>query len=264
MAITLLVNGVPQTIEPGASIDLSPSAQVSILIDGTVIDPTDPSLAVLGVSAPDLAITINGETVTLAGFVDPTGEAGGGLVGPDGTIVMASTVEGLTQPAAGPPQEPGLEPGAGGAPGGPGGIDAGGSSQPVIDFLATIYREFGSSLRGDFEPFPLPPFDVPFFEEFLFLEDAIVIIAEALGEFLLFTNSLLLPELTNPGAPDDLAFFNVDGASLFNEDGSLNLDFDNASGSSGLPFDLNIPHAMDGNDTVELADKGQPNGNNLK
>ena len=272
MAITLLVGVVPLTVESGQTVFLTPSSQIQVVVDGVVIDP---STITVNVTPPDATLTLpDGQVVTLAGFVDETGEAGGGLVDADGELVVASTLEGLTQAAAGPaptpaPSPEALEPGAGGQAGGPGGVDAGGSSIAVVTYFEDGFGNiFGISPSGEFVSLALPPLDVVPFEELpLLLEDEILaLVAEAIvGEFLLFTDSLVpgFEGLTNPTSPDDFAFFNNPSAPLFSG-GTLNLAFDNVSGSSGVPFDLNITNSMNGNDTVELADAGNPNGNNLK
>ena len=272
MAITLLVGVVPLTVESGQTVFLTPSSQIQVVVDGVVIDP---STITVNVTPPDATLTLpDGQVVTLAGFVDETGQAGGGLVDADGELVVASTLEGLTQAAAGPaptpaPSPEALEPGAGGQAGGPGGVDAGGSSIAVVTYFEDGFGNiFGISPSGEFVSLALPPLDVVPFEELpLLLEDEILaLVAEAIvGEFLLFTDSLVpgFEGLTNPTSPDDFAFFNNPSAPLFSG-GTLNLAFDDVSGSSGVPFDLNITNSMNGNDTVELADAGNPNGNNLK
>ena len=271
MAITLLVGVVPLTVESGQTVFLTPSSQIQVVVDGVVIDP---STITVNVTPPDATLTLpDGQVVTLAGFVDETGQAGGGLVDANGEVVVASTLEGLTQAAAGPaptpaPSPEALEPGAGGQAGGPGGVDAGGSSIAVVTYFEDGFGNlFGVSPSGEFVSLALPPFDVVPFEELpLLLEDEVlVLVAEAIGEFLLFTDSLVpgFEGLTNPTSPDDFAFFNNPSAPLFSG-GTLNLAFDDVSGSSGVPFDLNITNSMNGNDTVELADAGNPNGNNLK
>ena len=268
MAITLLVGNVPLTVESGQTVFLTPSSRIQVVVDGVVIDP---STINVNVTPPDVVLTLpDGQVVTLAGYVDTTGQAGGGLMNADGEVVVASTLEGLTQTAAGPaPTTPEvLEPGAGGTPGGPGGVDAGGSLIAVVTYVEDGFGNiFGISDSGDFISLPFPPFDVVPFEELPLLlgDPLLVVVAEILGEFLLFTDSLVpgFEGLTNLTAPDDFAFFNNPAAPLFTG-GTINLGFDEASGSSGVPFDRNITHAMNGNDTVELADKGNPNGNNLK
>ena len=86
MAITLIINGISQTVVSGQAVAVGPSDQVQIQVDGQVIDP---AAIVREVSPPDVILTLpDGQVVTLQGFVDLTGEAGGGLLGADGAIVL--------------------------------------------------------------------------------------------------------------------------------------------------------------------------------
>ena len=130
MAITLVINGVSQSVESGASVGVAPSDRIQILVNGQVIDPATITRTV---ALPDVILTLpDGQIVTLEGFVDLAGQAGGGLEGADGTIAVASSLEALSAPAAG----------------GDGGPDtAGGNNLPAFNQANTgdLGGEFGSS-----------------------------------------------------------------------------------------------------------------------
>ncbi len=105
MAITvnLVANGgtTSQTVASGASVQVTPSTRVQIVVDGVVIDPATVTTTV---NPPHVTFTLpDGQQITLLNFVDLQGGAGGGLVGADGTLVLASTLEALSAPAAGGP-----------------------------------------------------------------------------------------------------------------------------------------------------------------
>ena len=82
MAITLVINGVSQAVDSGASVAVTPSDRIQIQVNGLVIDP---ATIVRDVAPPDVTLALpDGQVVTLEGFVDVTGQAGGGLEGADG------------------------------------------------------------------------------------------------------------------------------------------------------------------------------------
>ena len=139
MAITLVINGLSQTVESGASITVSPSDRIQIQVNGLVIDPAAIARAV---TPPDVTLTLpDGQTVTLSGFVDLSGNAGGGLEDADGAIAVASSLEALTAPAAG---------------GEPGAADTAGANNistfnaAVIDALGLDFGAGAGGEGGDF------------------------------------------------------------------------------------------------------------------
>ena len=139
MAITVNVttggSTTTQTVASGASIQLSPSSQVQIIVDGVVIDPATLQSVV---NPPDVTFTLpDGQQITLLNFVDLQGGAGGGLVDGTGTVTIASALEDLTTPAAGP--QGGDD---GGAPDGDGNLST--FNQATISEFA----EFGSGTGG--------------------------------------------------------------------------------------------------------------------
>ena len=129
-----------RTVESGASVQVSPAARIQIVVDGVVIDP---AVLALQVNPPDLLVTLpDGQTLSLGGFVDLVGRSevdasAGGLAGPDGSVVIGSTLESLSAPAAGGP---------------PGGADsAGANNLPAFNqaLLEALGGAFGAS--SDFE-----------------------------------------------------------------------------------------------------------------
>ncbi len=101
-AITLVTFPfVSQTVGSGATVAVSPSDQIQILVNGVVINPTT-VYAVL--TPPHVTITLpDSQVFTLMGFVDLAGSAGGGLLDASGQIAVASTIDGLSgTPAATP------------------------------------------------------------------------------------------------------------------------------------------------------------------
>ena len=61
MAITLVINGVSQTVESGAAVAVSRSDRIQIQVNGLVIDPTT---IVRDVNPPDVTLSLpDGQTV---------------------------------------------------------------------------------------------------------------------------------------------------------------------------------------------------------
>ena len=104
MAITLRLTDSTgttssRTVDSGASIAASPDTTIQVVVDGQVIDPASITRSI---QPPDVTLTLpDGQSVTVTGFIDLTGTPGGGLAGEDGAVVIASSLEALSAPAAG-------------------------------------------------------------------------------------------------------------------------------------------------------------------
>ena len=154
-----------RTVVPAAPIETKPSDRVQILIDGAPIDPNALERALSGL---DLTVSLpGGGQITLLNFVDLRGDAGGGLVGSEaGEVIVASTIEALSAPAAGSPVEPG-------------GTDLSGGSNLSTFNQASIseFAAFGAGAGGegpDFDSPPADPLDAPdSFEVILVLQEAV-------------------------------------------------------------------------------------------
>ncbi|MGF1612246.1 MAG: Ig-like domain-containing protein [Kiloniellales bacterium] len=131
---TTLASGAAFPVEAGVIYQIA-------LVDaeGNVGPILDPQSLVREADGNDLVVTLpDGTTIILEGMVQVLAEgAGGGLAGPDGTLVIA-TLEQAFAPAAGPQAALG-------------GDDEGGSSQAFNQALITPNRLFGEAPEG---PFP--------------------------------------------------------------------------------------------------------------
>jgi len=139
MAITVrttTADGVrSEALAAGGALAVSPAAKVQILLDGQVIDP---SRLARDVDLPDLTLTLpDGRQVTLTGFVDLEGGQAGGLAGADGGLVVASSIEALSAPAAGAQGPDGEE-----------ASDDEGNLSTFNQATITAFAEFGSGGGG--------------------------------------------------------------------------------------------------------------------